>query len=127
MSFSNRRPSADTKRSLFDAFQFIEAFREMRPEMPMHMASAFLLIAMKPGITQRELLTLSEIAQATMSRNIAALTERDRHGKPGMNLVIQRRDPMDARTLMLFLTKDGYDLVSRLIGDTISQSETVGT
>lgn len=127
MSLSTRRPSVAAKRNLFDAFKFIEGFREMRPEMPMHMASVFLLIAMKPGITQRELLTLSEIAQATMSRNIAALTERDRHGKPGMNLVTQRRDPMDGRTLMLFLTKDGHDLVSRLIGNTINQSEMVGS
>lgn len=117
MSLLSKRPNAATKRSLYDAFQFIEAFREMRPEMPMHMASAFLLIAMKPGITQRELLNLSEIAQATMSRNIAALTERDRHGKPGMNLVIQRRDPMDARNLMLFLTQDGHSLVNRLLGN----------
>lgn len=102
-------------RSLFGAFQFIEVLREMRPDMPVHLASVFLLVAMRPGIGQRELLNLMDISQPAISRNVAALTERDRHGKPGLNFVVQRRDPLDARNTVLHLTAKGEEYLKRLL------------
>ena len=103
------------KIALHAAFRFIEAFRELRPDMPMQTASIFLLVAMKPGIAQRDLLSLTDLSQAAISRNTSALMAVDRHGKPGLNLIVQRRHPLDGRSTMLYLTSEGNAFLSRLI------------
>lgn len=103
------------KHALFAGFQFVETLREMRPHMPMQMASVYLLVAMKPGISQRELFDLMGISQASISRNVTALSDRDRHGKPGLNLIIQKRNPVDCRNTAIYLTTEGEALLSRLL------------
>ncbi len=103
------------KRSLLNAFSFVEAFRDLRPDIQMHTASVFLLVAMKPGIAQRDLLGLLDISQATLSRDISALTAIDRHGKPGLNLIAQHRNPIDARNSMLYVTTEGNSLLAQLL------------
>jgi DNA-binding MarR family transcriptional regulator len=90
-------------------------FRELHPEMPMQLASVFLIIAMKPGISQRDLLRLVDISQGAISRNVMALTARNRHGNTGLDLVVQRRDPFDARLTTIHLTASGQQLVDRIL------------
>jgi DNA-binding MarR family transcriptional regulator len=103
------------KRAMHGAFRFLETFRELRSDMPMQTASVFLLVAMKPGIGQRELLDLMGLSQPAISRNVYALTAIDRHGKPGLNLIVQHRNPADARNTMLYLTAEGNALLNRLL------------
>ncbi len=103
------------KADAFNVFQLIETFREIHPEMPMQMASVFLLIAMKPGISQGELLRFRDISQSGMSRNIVALTAINRHGAPGLDLVEQRPAPHDARITVLQLTGKGRTFLERLL------------
>ncbi|MBW9091414.1 winged helix-turn-helix transcriptional regulator [Rhizobium wenxiniae] len=103
------------KKALHDAFRLLEAFRELRPDMPMQTASVFFLVAMKPGIGQRELLDLMDLSQAAISRNTYALMAIDRHGKPGLNLIVQHRNPADGRNTMLYLTPEGNAFLARLM------------
>lgn len=103
------------KRAMLDAFRFVEAFRELRPDIQMHTASVFFLVAMKPGIGQRELLGLLDVSQASLSRDIYALMAIDRHGKPGLNLIVQHRHPVDARNTMLYLTPEGDAFLAQLL------------
>ncbi|WP_421359694.1 hypothetical protein [Agrobacterium rosae] len=103
------------KKTLLDAFRFVESFRQLRSDLQMHTASVFFLVAMKPGIGQKDLLGLLDISQATLSRDIYALTAIDRHGKPGLNLIVQHRHPVDARNTMLYLTSEGEALLSQLL------------
>jgi len=103
------------KQSMFSAFQLIEIFRELHPEMPMQMASTFLIIAMRPGISQRDLMKFSTLSQQSISRNVAALSAINRHGEPGLDLVIQRRDPRDARITVLHVTALGKRLIERVL------------
>lgn len=103
------------KHGMFSAFQLIETFRELHPEMPMQMASTFLIIAMRPGISQRDLMKFSTISQQSISRNVAALSAINRHGEPGLDLVAQRRDPRDARITVLSLTASGKQLIERVL------------
>lgn len=115
MTTSPTDVSSERKRGMYHAFRLLETFRELRPDMPMQTASVFLLVAMKPGISQRELLDLIDISQAGISRNVYALTAIDRHGKPGLNLITQHRNPIDARNTMLYLTSEGDALLTRLL------------
>ncbi len=115
MSTYSARKQSQLGAELFHMFRFVETLREMKPDMPLHLASVFLLIAMKPGIGQRDLIGLVDISQAGVSRNVTALTAIDRHGKPGLNFVVQRRDPTDARNTMLYLTDEGDAFLRKLI------------
>ncbi len=107
--------TASFKKGLLDAFRFVEAFRELRPDIQMHTASVLFLIAMKPGLGQRDLLGLIDMSQANLSRNIYALSAIDRHGKPGLNLIVQHRHPVDARNTMLYLTPEGHAFLARVL------------
>jgi DNA-binding MarR family transcriptional regulator len=120
-----RTDAFSSKRTLYEAFRFIETFRELRPDMPMQTASILLLIAMKPGIGQRELLDLMDISQAGVSRNVYALLDTDRHGKPGLNFVSQRRHPSDGRNTELHLTSEGHAFLHRLLAGTHAEEETI--
>ncbi len=103
------------KADAFSVFHLIETFREIHPEMPMQMAAVFLLIAMKPGISQAELLRVMDISQPGMSRNVVALTAINRHGAPGLDLVEQQPAPHDARITVLQLTSKGRTFLDRLL------------
>lgn len=103
------------RQGVFNIFQLVETFREIHPEMPIQMATVFLLIAMKPGITQGELLSLMDISQSGISRNVLALCAVNRHGKPGLDLVAQRSAAFDARTSTLHLTVKGQAFLERLL------------
>jgi DNA-binding MarR family transcriptional regulator len=103
------------KADAFSVFQLIETFREIHPEMPMQMAAVFILIAMKPGISQAELLRFVDISQPGMSRNVVALTTVNRHGAPGLGLVEQQPAPHDARITVLQLTAKGKSFLEKLL------------
>lgn len=101
---------------LFRIFQFVEVLRDMKPDMELQLASVFMLIAMRQGIGQHDLRRMMDISQGSVSRNVAALTAIDRHGKPGLNFVVQRRHPTDARYTQLFLTDEGHAFLGKLMG-----------
>jgi DNA-binding MarR family transcriptional regulator len=116
----NSKPISKTKtvnkRGIIAVYGLVEAFRELKPEMPMQMASVFLTIAMKPGIYQADLANLSGLSQSSVSRNVTALTAKDRHGAPGLGLVVRRIGDRGGKTAALHLTKAGKELASKLSG-----------
>ena len=102
------------KPAVFRTVQLLEQLRELFPDLPIQTISVFLIIAMKPGMYQRDLLKLLDISQAGVSRNVMALGEVNRHGKPGLGLVVQKKDPFDNRQVMLTLTASGKALAERV-------------
>lgn len=112
---THQRAATSDTRGLVNLFELVEVFRDLRPEMPMQTASIFLAIALRPGITQADLAILTGLSQSSVSRNITSMTTRDRHGKPGLGLVVQRHDPMDGRAYEQHLTKEGRALADRLL------------
>jgi DNA-binding MarR family transcriptional regulator len=100
---------------LFRIFRFVEVLRDMKPDMELQLASIFMLIAMRQGIGQHDLRRMMDISQSSVSRNVTALTAIDRHGKPRLNFVVQRRHPTDARYTQLFLTDEGHAFMKRLL------------
>jgi DNA-binding MarR family transcriptional regulator len=93
----------------------IEILRELRADMPIHMVSVFLAVAMKPGVLQCDLPDIINLSQSSISRNIYALGKHDRHGKPGLGLVVQRCGLAGARSPEIHLTKAGRELAKRLM------------
>lgn len=115
-----RRGGATTKQGLRELFRCAEVLREINAEMPMQMVSVFLMIAMKPGIHQRDLPDLVNLSQSSVSRNVNALAAVTRHGTLGLGLVEQRIGSLGAKTPELHLTRSGRELARRLSGHFIS-------
>lgn len=57
---------------------------------------------------------LTGLSQASMSRNVAALSKWHRHEKPGHDLVFHDENPMIRRTKLIRLTKKGECLAKKL-------------
>lgn len=72
-------------------------------------------IAMHPGLTQQELADRCDIALSSVSRNLMALGEWHRFGKPGLNLVEKTEDPHERRRQIAFLTIKGKKLVEHIL------------
>lgn len=111
---TGRRGEATVKQGLRELFRCAEVLRELNAEMPMQMASLFLMVAIKPGIHQRDIGELVNLSQSSVSRNVNALATRTRHGTPGLGLVEQRIGGLGAKTPALHLTAAGKALVKRL-------------
>lgn len=95
------------KLTLMKGVRFIEEFRKLDPEMPMQMAAVFLLVAINPDLTLKNISERLGIAQASASRNVAALSDWHRNKKPGHGLIEARPDPFEMRRKILRLTPKG--------------------
>lgn len=82
--------------------------------MPIQTAVVFLQTALRKQTTMRELGEITGLSQASMSRNIAALSKHHRLGKQGHDLVVTREDPAERRVKIVELTKKGQKLVDKL-------------
>ncbi|MBM6582903.1 winged helix-turn-helix transcriptional regulator [Microvirga sp. BT689] len=64
-------------------------------------------IASQPGLTQQELANRTGMALSSISRNLMALGEWNRSGKPGLSLVETADDPNERRRQIAFLSPKG--------------------
>lgn len=55
------------------------------------------------------------VSLSTCSRNLTALGDVHRNGKPGLQVVITKPDPADARRMMAFLTPKGKRVATSLL------------
>ncbi|TWG60756.1 helix-turn-helix domain-containing protein [Aminobacter sp. J44] len=97
------------------ASKFIQLLRKHQTDMPMQMADVLLAIARRPGLTMAELAEEVDLAQSSCSRNVAALSEYHRLGKPGLGLVEAVIDPREPRRRAIFLTQKGKVFVTQLM------------
>jgi len=66
------------------------------------------------GLSITELSRLSDVALSSASRYVHGLADKDRHGRPGMELVDHPRDPMNDAKKVLKVTGKGRRLLSQL-------------
>jgi len=117
------------KKAMMKGLLFLEEFRKFDPEMQMQTAATLLLVAMRPGITTKELTGKLGISQASCSRNVAALSKMTRHGEPGPDLIVAEEDPRERRRKVMRLTPKGQrvaESLSRLLnGGDVSEEAAV--
>jgi len=94
---------------------FMEAFRIIRPTMPMQHAYAFLLVAAEEGRGVQEYAERAGVTQSVMTRILLALGPRGQKGAPGYGLVQQATDTVDLRKHQTFLTAKGKALIREIV------------
>lgn len=99
--------------------RMVDEFRSLLDAMPAQMVSIFLAVAQRPGIYQRELPAIVGTSQASVSRNLAALSRCDRHYETGLNLIWRSVADDGERSPRVFLTEAGVALSSRLDNDAL--------
>jgi DNA-binding MarR family transcriptional regulator len=95
--------------------KFLARAREIDPQIEIHQVQLLLEIARKPLSTMRELADATDLALSSISRNLDALGDIHRFGKPGLGLVAKDRDPREVRRMVAWLTPKGKEVVSRLL------------
>lgn len=88
-------------------FRAVEEMRKIDPEMQAHTINIFLMVCMRPGITMKDLGNSLGVAQATMSRNIAALGKGHHLHRPGYDLLVAEEDPVERCRKIVNLTPRG--------------------
>lgn len=95
--------------------KLLRAIREIHPQIEVHQVQILLEIARQPVSTMRELADATDVALSSISRNLDALGDVHRKGKPGLGLVAKNQDPREPRRMIAWLTPKGKEVVSRLL------------
>jgi DNA-binding MarR family transcriptional regulator len=99
---------------LLRAIRFVQEFRKLDSEMQMQTALVFLMIAKHEGCQLRDLEREAGLSSASVSRNVAALSQLHRKGRAGHGLVIAKVSPEDRRNRQLYLTAKGRSVLETL-------------
>jgi DNA-binding MarR family transcriptional regulator len=99
---------------LGNAMQFLDAFKAIRPTMPLQHAYTFMLVALQEGLGVEDYAERAGVAQSVMTRNLLDIGSHNRRREPGYGLVSQRLDPLDMRRRQTFLTPAGRALVHKI-------------
>jgi len=109
-------------RKLLRLLRVNQVFMELRPEMNLSLASAFIAAAFAQpseegdaAPTIKELSVLADVPYTSMSRHYRYLGEKERVGKNGLNLVEVHVNPDNRREKLVYLTKDGEALRDKLL------------
>ena len=91
--------------------------RDIHQDMTVAQVVCLLLVADRPGITQRDLHKLLDTTDSAASRIIALLSDVGSRGTPGMELVLMRENPNDRRERHIFLTAKGRRILEDIATD----------
>ena len=110
----------NARNTLLGMASAVEQFRRYQPDAPVSRVIVFLTVALKPGITMREVEKGLKVSQTTMSRHVAILGtagfrdpmtgKRER----GWGLLEAMRDPEDYRQKRLWLRPKGRKLAKQM-------------
>ena len=98
----------------------VEQFRKLQPDAPVLRVIVFMTVALKPGITMREMEKGLKISQTTMSRHVAVLGTAGFKDpmtgtrQEGWGLLEAMRDPEDYRQKRLWLRPKGRKLAKQM-------------
>lgn len=112
---SNIKLSDEDSKAVKNVLAWMDAFREVRPTMPLQHAYTFLMVAMDEGRSVSEYAERAGTAQTVMTRHLLDIGEQTRTREPGLGLVVRKTDPMDMRKHQVFLTVKGRALLHKIM------------
>lgn len=92
----------------------LDAFRTIRPTMPLQYVVAFLLVAMEEGLGVSEYAQRAGVSLSVMSRHLLDIGERNRSMEEGFGLITSRQNPLELRKHEIFLTPKGRTLLHQI-------------
>ena len=89
----------------------IDLMRLFDNQVPAQVLSVFFYIAAHDGCALSRMPKELGLAQSSISRCTDWLSDYHRLGKPGMGLIVKRKDPLDSRLRRAYLTPKGKNVV----------------
>lgn len=111
---NNMTPASPSIAWLNNLSDVIERLREVYPDMTLNQVSVLLNVASHPGITQRQIMENTGLADSSASRIVAILSEHGNRGTGPFHLIELHEGTEDRRIKELHLSKKGKDLVRDL-------------
>ena len=93
----------------------LNVFRALYADIPTTTVDVFLQVAIRPGISSKELLDRVGASQSAISRHLAMLGDYSWRGNEGLGLVDLIEDPTNRRTKVAFLKPKGQALAAKLV------------
>jgi DNA-binding MarR family transcriptional regulator len=115
MNGEHSKLSRDDQQAIDNALAFLDAFRQIRPTMPLQHAYTFMLVASKEGQGVLDYAEMAGVANSVMTRHLLDIGPKTRNREPGYGLVEQHMDPMDMRKHRTFLSHAGRALLAKVI------------
>jgi DNA-binding MarR family transcriptional regulator len=117
-SMSIEQCRIDDRQALSTLAAALAPFKDVNKigSMPLSIVATFILVAQWPGKTVGEYAKLADTSINSMSRQLADLSDTNRHGGAGMGLIQQRVDLQDGRYQRSTLTVKGGALVRTITG-----------
>jgi DNA-binding MarR family transcriptional regulator len=92
---------------LLPLLEVMAEFRALRKSLPAQAVAAFLYIAIHERVLLTDLEKDLKMSSASASRNSDMLSDWDRYGKPGPNLIKKEPDPLMGTRVILSMTPRG--------------------
>ncbi|AGF91118.1 transcriptional regulator [Synechococcus phage S-CBP2] len=84
-------------------------------EFPIQLLLFFLYVASHDGCRQSVLTKAVGMSTASVSRCLDKLGSTDRHGNPGLHLIVRKQDPTDYKQWRIYLTPKGQTIVDLMV------------
>lgn len=111
---TNRVVGKPTDETMWRLCQINELFRLKDTEVPGQLVSVFCFIASHNPCNLQAIEKGLGLSSNSTSRNTDWLSSHHRLGKPGMNLIRKKIDPLNGRRRLVELTEDGHKMVSKI-------------
>lgn len=115
--------SKSESRHLYQAIRMIKVIQTIDPQMQAQTIMCFLMVAQFGPCPMADIRAISNVSQASLSRNFSALGEVHRRGMPGFGLIKSWEDPMNRKAKLVKLTKKGEEFKKQIM-DVLSEEFT---
>lgn len=106
--------SRDERAALERFLQVLETLRDLKPNMPLHMAAAFVRVSLREGASVADLTRDAGVAQSVMSRHLLDIGPQNRDREPGLGLIEHKLSPGNLRVHEVVLTRKGISYARRI-------------
>lgn len=103
-------PEAEKLRKAIDVLRLFDR------QVPAQVISTFFYIAAHSGCRNRQLAAALGYSTSSASRCTDWLSDYHRLGKPGMGLIVKKKDNLDQRDRLLYLTPKGEQVINQIKG-----------
>lgn len=114
MDTPNVRFKLVTDLSLDRLRRVIDLMRLFDQQIPAQVLSVFFYVASHDGCSTNRMPEELGLAQSSISRCTDWLSDYHRLGKPGMGLIVKKKDPYDSRLRRVYLTDKGRNVINQI-------------
>jgi len=107
--------SAPSLARLNNLVAIVEELREIHPDMTLNQLIVLLQVAANPGISQKDIMDKTGLADSSASRIVSILSEYGDRATGPFHLIELIPSKNDRRYKELFMTKKGRALIDRLL------------